>query len=50
MLIVYASMYGNTEEAMQALAGRLYERGVRSVTVHDVSNTHVSTLLRTLSA
>ncbi len=45
VLIVYASMYGNTEEAMQALAGRLYERGVRSVTVHDVSNTHVSTLV-----
>ena len=45
VLIVYASMYGNTEEAMQALAGRLYERGVRNVTVHDVSNTHVSTLV-----
>ena len=30
VLIVYASMYGNTEEAMQALAGRLYERGVRT--------------------
>ena len=45
VLIAYASMYGNTEEAAQALASRLYERGVKDVVVRDVSNTHVSTLI-----
>ena len=45
VLIAYASMYGNTEEAAQALASCLYERGVKDVVVRDVSNTHVSTLI-----
>ena len=45
VLIVYASMYGNTEAAAQALAGKLCERGVTNVTVRDVSNTHVSYLI-----
>ena len=45
VLIVYASMYGNTEAAAQALAARLCEKGVRNVAVYDVSNTHVSYLI-----
>ena len=45
MLIAYASMYGNTEAAAQALAGKLCEKGVTNVTVCDVSNTHVSYLI-----
>lgn len=45
VLIAYASMYGNTEAAAQALAGKLCERGVTNVTVRDVSNTHVSYLI-----
>ena len=45
VLIAYASMYGNTEEAAQGLATRLYERGVKNVVVHDVSNSHVSYLI-----
>jgi flavorubredoxin len=44
-LIVYASMYGNTESAAVALAGKLRERGVKDITVRDVSNTHVSWLI-----
>ncbi len=45
VLIAYASMYGNTEAAAQALAARLCEKGVTNVAVYDVSNTHVSYLI-----
>jgi flavorubredoxin len=45
VMIAYASMYGNTEAAAQALAARLCEKGVRDVAVYDVSNTHVSYLI-----
>jgi len=45
VMIVYASMYGNTESAAYALAARLCEKGVKGVTVYDVSNTHVSYLV-----
>ena len=44
-MIVYASMYGNTEAAAQCLASRLCEKGVKNVAVYDVSNTHVSYLI-----
>ena len=43
--IFYASMYGNTEAAAQALAARLCEKGITNVSVYDVSNTHVSYLI-----
>lgn len=45
VLIVYASMYGNTEAAAQELASKLCEKGMTNVAVYDVSNTHVSTLV-----
>lgn len=45
VMVVYASMYGNTESAAQALAAKLVERGVNNVRVYDVSNTHVSYLI-----
>ena len=45
VLIAYASMYGNTEGAAQALASKLCEKGLTNVAVYDVSNTHVSTLI-----
>jgi flavorubredoxin len=45
VMIAYASMYGNTEAAAQALAARLCEKGMTKVVVHDVSNTHVSYLI-----
>ena len=45
VLIAYASMYGNTESAAQALAGRLCDKGVTDVSLYDVSNTHVSYLM-----
>jgi flavorubredoxin len=45
VLIVYASMYGNTESAAQALAARLCDRGMTNVAVYDVSSTDVSQLI-----
>ena len=45
VLIVYGSMYGNTETAAQALAAKLVEKGLNNVSVYDVSSTHVSTLI-----
>ena len=45
VLIAYASMYGNTEAAAQALASKLCEKGMTNVWVYDVSNTHVSQLI-----
>jgi flavorubredoxin len=45
VLIVYASMYGNTENAACALASKLVEKGMLNVALRDVSNTHVSYLI-----
>ncbi len=45
VVIMYASMYGNTASAADALAGCLAERGVKKIAVCDVSNTHVSDLI-----
>lgn len=45
VLIAYASMYGDTEQAASALAGKLVERGVTNLTMCDVSTTHVSYLV-----
>ncbi len=45
VMIVYASMYGNTESAAQALAAKLVEQGITNTVLYDVSNTHVSYLI-----
>ncbi len=45
VLIAYASMYGNTEGAAQALAAQLCERGMTNVAMYDVSRTDVSQLI-----
>lgn len=45
VVILYASMYGNTASAVDALAGALARRGVKKIAVYDVSNTHVSELI-----
>lgn len=44
VMIVYASMYGNTENAVEILASKLVQKGVK-VKLYDVSNTHVSHLI-----
>jgi Uncharacterized flavoproteins len=45
IMIVYATMYGNTESAAGALATRLAEKGMTNVVMYDVSKTHVSYLI-----
>ncbi|MEL4861687.1 FprA family A-type flavoprotein [Pseudoflavonifractor phocaeensis] len=43
--VIYGSMYGNTEQAADALAAALVERGLTQVSLWDVSSTHVSHLI-----
>ncbi len=43
--LFYGSMYGDTENAINILANELAESGIKNIVVHDVSNTHVSTLI-----
>lgn len=45
VLIVYGTMYGNTEAAASDLATRLVEKGMTNVVMYDVSKTHVSYLI-----
>jgi len=45
VMIAYASMYGNTENAADVLAVRLACAGVKNIAVHDISGTHVSELI-----
>ena len=42
IVVAYASVYGNTENAANILAGMLADKGVRNVKVYDVSATHPS--------
>lgn len=44
-VIVYGSMYGNTEMMAEAIARRLAERGVKNIKMFDVSKTHKSYIL-----
>ncbi|MFL0251908.1 FprA family A-type flavoprotein [Clostridium neuense] len=45
VMIVYATMYGNTEAAATDLATRLVKKGMTNVSMYDVSKTHVSYLI-----
>ena len=45
VVIVYGSMYGNTETMAHAVARELAERGVEKVRVHNVSRTHASFII-----
>lgn len=45
VMIVYGSMYGNTEAAATALATKFVEKGMKNVVMYDVSSTHVSQLI-----
>ena len=44
-VIVYGTMYGNTEMMAEAIARRLAERGVKNIKMFDVSKTHKSYIL-----
>ena len=45
VVIAYGSVYGNTENAMNILACKLGDLGVRNIKMYDVSNTHPSQLV-----
>lgn len=45
VVIVYGSMYGNTEKMAETVARALAERGIKNVKIYDVSKTHLSYLL-----
>lgn len=45
VVIAFASMYGNTENAVNALASKLAKRGVKDMRVYDVSKTHPSYII-----
>ncbi len=45
VVIAYASMYGNTANAVGAIANRLAEKGVQDMRVYDVSKTHASYII-----
>lgn len=45
VMIAYASVYGNTENAANILAAKLAERGVKKIAMYDVSVTHPSVIV-----
>lgn len=45
VVILFGSIYGHTEAAVNALACSLADKGLRDIAVHDVSSTHVSELI-----
>ncbi len=45
VVLAFASMYGNTENTVNALATKLAERGVKDIRMYDVSNTHPSYII-----
>lgn len=45
VVLFYASMYGNTENAVNIVANGLSERGVEDIRVYDVSKTHPSYII-----
>ncbi len=45
VLIAYSSVYGGTENAVNILAGKLADRGIKGIKMYDVSQTHSSYVL-----
>lgn len=45
VVIIYASMYGNTEQIADHIARKIAEQGIKKIRIHDVSKTHISTLI-----
>lgn len=43
--IIYGSIYGHTEAAINALACSLADKGIKDIVIYDVSSTHVSELI-----
>jgi len=45
VVIVYGSMYGNTQKMAETVARRLAERGIKNIRVYDSSKTHASYII-----
>jgi flavorubredoxin len=45
VVIVFGSMYGNTEQMADIIARRLSEKGIRDIKIYDASRRHLSYLL-----
>lgn len=45
VVIIVASMYGNTEEIADYIGRKIAEQGVKNIRIHDVSRTHISHLI-----
>lgn len=45
VVIIYASIYGNTENVVNSVAYTLADKGIKDIKVYDVSNTDVSILI-----
>ncbi|MCD7962615.1 MAG: FprA family A-type flavoprotein [Rikenellaceae bacterium] len=46
VVIIYATMYGNTARTADYIARQLAEQGIKNIRVYDVSKTHISYLIR----
>jgi flavorubredoxin len=45
VVIIFASMYGNTEDIADYIGRKIAENGVKNIRIHDVSRTHISHLI-----
>ncbi|SHJ80503.1 Flavorubredoxin [Tangfeifania diversioriginum] len=45
VVIVYGSMYGNTQKMAEVIARRLAEKGIKNIRVYDASKTHSSYII-----
>lgn len=45
VVIVYGSMYGNTQKMADLIARKLAEKGIKNIRIHDASKTHVSYII-----
>lgn len=45
VVIVYGSMYGNTQKMADAIARTLAEKGIKNIRIYDASKTHVSYII-----
>jgi flavorubredoxin len=48
VVIVFGSMYGNTEKMADAIARQLSVRGIKNVRIYDASKTHISYIISDL--
>ncbi len=45
VVIIYGSMYGNTQKMAEVIARRIAERGIKNIRVYDASKTHSSYII-----